>query len=218
MTRLARNPSLGGLLGGFGEVSVWPREGISRPNTTQTAIQGIVFCPSTNCQQQGNLLLLGSCFAKMSIPDTMQAVKVRAPSDIFLEEAAPRPSLRPGYLLIRVLSIALNPTDWKGAAIFKGDKPHTIGCDAAGLVAECSEEASRRFKPGDRVAGLCYGMKPGDPTSGAYGEYALLKEALTLHVPDHVSDSEAATIPVGINTVGQGAISPAATRLVYHSS
>ena len=45
-------------------------------------------------------------------------------------------------------------------------------------------------------------MRPGDPTSGVCGEYALLKEALSSHVPDHVSDSEAATIPVGINTVG----------------
>lgn len=141
----------------------------------------------------------------------MQAIKVRAPSDIFLDEAAPLPSIRPGYLLIRVLSIALNPTDWKGTAIFKGDKPHTVGCDAAGRVVECSEEASKRFKPGDRVAGLCYGMRSGDPTSGAYGEHALLKEALSLHVPDHVSHAEAATIPVGINTVGQGVLSPAAT-------
>ena len=145
-------------------------------------------------------------FLIMTTTQSMQAVKVRAPGEISHDEAASLPKVRPGYLLVKVFSVALNPTDWKGAAIFKGEEAHTVGCDVAGRVAECSGELSERFKIGDRVAGLCYGLKAHDPTSGAYGQYALLKGAISLHVPDHVSDLEAATIPVGINTVGQGAM------------
>lgn len=139
------------------------------------------------------------------IADTMIAVRVRGPNGIHLDSAAPIPALRPGYLLIRVLSIALNPSDYKRCAIFDGDVPHTIGCDAAGLVVSCGEGVDQAYKLGDRVAGLCYGIKPGEPTSGAFGQYALLKGTLCMRVPPNVSDAEAATIPVGVNFSGQGA-------------
>ncbi|KAI1770230.1 hypothetical protein F4818DRAFT_455852 [Hypoxylon cercidicola] len=46
-------------------------------------------------------------------------------------------------------------------------------------------------------------MKEDDPTSGAFGEYALLKGVLSLPVPDHVGDLEAATIPVGVSFIDQ---------------
>ncbi|KAI1502214.1 GroES-like protein [Biscogniauxia marginata] len=136
-------------------------------------------------------------------PETMRAVKVRGPDDLFIDPIAPVPTVRPGHLLIKVFSVALNPADWKRVAIFNEEVPHLVGCDVAGYVVACGEQVIQDYKPGDRVAGLCYGMKVDDPTSGAFAEYALLKGALSLHVPDHVSDLEAATIPVGANFVGQ---------------
>jgi len=87
---------------------------------------------------------------------------------------------------------------------FAQDTPHTIGCDVCGVVVARGEQTHRRYRPGVRVAGLCYGIRPGDPSSGAFGEYALLKESLSLAVPDFVSDAEASTLPVGINCIGQG--------------
>ena len=140
----------------------------------------------------------------MAIPSTMRAVKVFGPNDVRVDATAALPALRPGYLLIKVSSVALNPTDWKGTAIFNREVPQTVGCDAAGRVVAVAAQGSEKYQIGDRVAGLCYGLRWGDPTSGAFGEYALLKEALSLRLPGHVSDAEAATIPVGINTVGQG--------------
>ncbi|KAI5866391.1 hypothetical protein GGS23DRAFT_617505 [Durotheca rogersii] len=98
---------------------------------------------------------------------SMRAVKARGPDDIFVDPEAPVPTV-----------------------------PHTIGCDVAGRVAACGEQVGQDLhNPGDRVAGLCYGMKPGDPTSGAFGEYALLEHTLSLRIPNHVSDAEAATLP-----------------------
>lgn len=139
----------------------------------------------------------------VAVPETMLAVRVRGPNDIFLDPAAPVPTVRPGYLLIRVLSVALNPSDHKRSALFDDEVPHTIGCDAAGVVVSCGEHLGQDYRPGDRVAGLCYGMKPGDATSGAFGQYALLRGTLSMRIPDHVSDAEAATLPVGLNFAGQ---------------
>jgi NADPH:quinone reductase-like Zn-dependent oxidoreductase len=140
----------------------------------------------------------------LKIPEMMLAVRARGPNQLYLEPKTPVPKVRPGYLLIRVQSVALNPSDYKRLAVFGENTPHTIGCDVAGLVVMCGDHVEQDYAPGDRVAGLCYGMKPGDASSGAFGQYALLKGALSMRVPEHVSDAEAATIPVGVNFGGQG--------------
>ncbi|KAJ6013606.1 zinc-binding oxidoreductase ToxD [Penicillium herquei] len=139
----------------------------------------------------------------MALPTTMRAVKVRRADEVFIDENSLVPSLRPEYFLIRVSAVALNPSDWKGVRAFSQDEPHTIGLDVAGVVVAGGDQPHWHYKPGDRVVGLCYGNRPGDPTSGAFGEYALLKASLSMPVPDFVTDSQAATLPVGINTIGQ---------------
>jgi hypothetical protein len=140
----------------------------------------------------------------LEIPETMLAVRARGPGQLYLDPTTPVPAVRSGYLLIRVMSVALNPSDYKRLAVFGEGTPHTMGCDVAGRVVLCGEDVNQDYRPGDRVAGLCYGMKPGDPSSGAFGQYALLKGALSMRVPEHVSDAEAATIAVGVNFAGQG--------------
>ncbi|KAL2194469.1 chaperonin 10-like protein [Corynascus similis CBS 632.67] len=142
----------------------------------------------------------------LQIPETMLAVRARGPNQLYLDPETPVPTVRPGYLLIQVLSIALNPSDYKRLAVFKENTPHTIGCDVAGCVVVCGDNVDQDYQPGDRVAGLCYSMKPGDPSCGAFGQYALLKGALSMRVPEHVSDAEAATIAVGVNFGGQGTL------------
>lgn len=139
----------------------------------------------------------------LEIPETMLAIRAKGPDQLYLDPMTPVPVVRRGYLLVRVLSVALNPSDNKRLAVFREDTPHTIGCDVAGCVVSCGEDVGQDYKPGDRVAGLCYSMKPGDPSSGAFGQYALLKGALSMLVPGHVSDAEAATIAVGVNFSGQ---------------
>ncbi|AEO64814.1 uncharacterized protein THITE_2040523 [Thermothielavioides terrestris NRRL 8126] len=155
----------------------------------------------------------------LEIPETMLAVRARGPGQLYLDPTTPVPAVRSGYLLIRVMSVALNPSDYKRLAVFGEGTPHTMGCDVAGRVVLCGEDVNQDYRPGDRVAGLCYGMKPGDPSSGAFGQYALLKGALSMRVPEHVSDAEAATIAVGVNFAGQGtyllARGPVPSVLIY---
>ena len=70
----------------------------------------------------------------MPIPKSIQAIEVRAPNDFFIDSAAPVPAVRPVYLLIKIISVTLNPTDWKRVTNFRDEEPCTVGCDVAGRV------------------------------------------------------------------------------------
>jgi NADPH:quinone reductase-like Zn-dependent oxidoreductase len=71
----------------------------------------------------------------------------------------PYPKLRDDYLIIRTIAVALNPTDWQNIdEPFKVDqKPTLTGCDAAGVVVEVGKNVTKKFKKGDRVAGIAHG-------------------------------------------------------------
>lgn len=113
------------------------------------------------------------------------------------------PKLRPDYLLVKVHAVALNPTDWKH---IKGipTAGATIGCDFAGTVVSIGDEVTKSFKPGDRVAGFTHGVNAVQPEDGAFGEYCVSKGDVTIRVPYSMSFTEAATLGVGLVTIGQG--------------
>ena len=116
----------------------------------------------------------------------------------------PIPKLRPTYLLAKVASIALNPTDWKHVH-HKLAAPNSIsGCDFAGTVVEVGSEVTKSFKPGDRIAGTAHGANFSQPEDGCFAEYAMVKGDLMMKIPDSLSFEAAAALPLGIGTVGQG--------------
>lgn len=43
-----------------------------------------------------------------------------------------------------------------------------------------------------------------EPEDGCFAEFAVVKGDIQMKIPDNVSDEEAATLGVGISTVGQG--------------
>lgn len=58
----------------------------------------------------------------------------------------------------------------------------------------------KTFKVGERVAGF-HEM---DTSNGTYAEYAICPEQTVFRIPDHMSDEEAATIPLTIFTAAVG--------------
>ena len=78
----------------------------------------------------------------MPVPKSIQAIEVRAPNDFFIDSAAPVPAVRPGYLLIKIISVTLNPTDWKRITGFSDEEPCTVGGDVTGRVIICGEQFS----------------------------------------------------------------------------
>jgi len=71
----------------------------------------------------------------------------------------PIPTLRPSYILVRTIAVALNPTDWQTVdEVPKGGTLYSLlGCDAAGIVVEVGSEVTKDFKIGDRIAGIAHG-------------------------------------------------------------
>lgn len=67
------------------------------------------------------------------------------------------PELRPTYLLIKVESVALNPTDWKCISWLPSASHFSIVgiviCDYAGAVVSVGSEVTKSFKIGDSNAG-----------------------------------------------------------------
>jgi NADPH:quinone reductase-like Zn-dependent oxidoreductase len=133
----------------------------------------------------------------------MQAIISTGPGQAALVHDRPLPSIRDGYLLIKTKAVALNPTDWKHIEVTQ--KPGILfGCDYAGIVEKVGPGVQSRFQAGDRVAGFVHGGNSQQPQDGAFAEYIVAKADIQIHIPANMSFEEAATLGVGITSVGQG--------------
>ncbi|KAH8602743.1 alcohol dehydrogenase class-3 [Bisporella sp. PMI_857] len=115
----------------------------------------------------------------------------------------PVPKLRDDYINIEVKAVALNPTDWKHIK-YVSPKNARIGCDYSGIVEEVGSAVTKDFKKGDRIAGFVHGGNPINLEDGGFGNYITAKGDIQIKVPENLSLEEAATLGVGIGTVGQG--------------
>jgi NADPH:quinone reductase-like Zn-dependent oxidoreductase len=132
----------------------------------------------------------------------MKAIKVVEAGKAEVQEV-PVPKLKDGYVLVKVKAVAINPTDWKHVS-FMAKPGHTVGCDYAGVVEDVGPGVQKDWKKGDRIAGWTHGVDSHNAEHGSFAEYAIAKADVQMKVPDNLSDEEAATLGVGISTVGQG--------------
>lgn len=81
-------------------------------------------------------------------------------------EAIRVPKLQDDYILVKTVTIALNPTDWTTLEA-AGDDGTIVGCDYAGIVEEVGKAVKRPFKKGDRIAGFAHGGRSRGHQSGS---------------------------------------------------
>jgi NADPH:quinone reductase-like Zn-dependent oxidoreductase len=150
----------------------------------------------------------------MSLPKEMKALVFYNKGDQSVKTIA-LPELRPTYLLVKVDSVALNPTDCKHVLYFQGATPFSIvGCDYAGTVVSIGAEVTKPFNIGDKVYGCAHGGNSNEPYDGAFAQYAMVKGDIAMHIPTYPSPSAAlgmedfCTIALGSITVGQGLFQP----------
>jgi NADPH:quinone reductase-like Zn-dependent oxidoreductase len=115
-----------------------------------------------------------------------------------------------GEALLKVRAVSLNPRDLQ---IIDGYYPHVkelplVPCGDAVFEVESIGDCVSRVKVGDRVCGVVYqgwldgplkrnhgAQTLGADYDGMLREYAVLDVENVIHVPDHLSDAEAATLP-----------------------
>lgn len=134
-------------------------------------------------------------------------------------QSVPLPELRDTYVLVKVNAVALNPTDWfvwqQSRDLSNVGRKHitlpalatpgcTVGCDFAGTVVDVGSKVTKSWKKGDRICGMTHGVNKVEPEDGSFAEYAVAKGDIFIKTPDNLTDEEAATLGVGISTVGQG--------------
>ncbi|KIX01354.1 uncharacterized protein Z518_09079 [Rhinocladiella mackenziei CBS 650.93] len=115
----------------------------------------------------------------------------------------PFPKPRPGYVLVDVKAVALNPTDWKHIDRIN-TKGCLSGCDYAGVVAETGSGYSKPWTRGDRICGFVHGGNMLQSEDGAFAERIAVKADIQMRIPDSMSFEDAATLGVGVVTCGQG--------------
>ena len=147
------------------------------------------------------------CF-NMSVPIEMKAIVLAERGNASIK-TIPTPELRPTHLLVKVNSVALNPTDWKHVTYGIGGDPFSIvGCDYAGTVVSIGSDVTKPFKVGQNVYGCAHGANISQPYDGVFAEYAMVKGDVTMLVPENSGGAlaleDVCTVPLGSITVGQG--------------
>ncbi|KAK5175900.1 uncharacterized protein LTR77_001040 [Saxophila tyrrhenica] len=111
------------------------------------------------------------------------------------------PNLRDDYISVRVVAVALNPTDHTTLDA-PGDNGTIVGCVYASVVEEVGSAVMKPFKKGDRIAGFAHGGNDANPENGALARYIAVNGDIQMHIPDAVSFEEAATVGIGVGTAG----------------
>ncbi|KAF5531535.1 alcohol dehydrogenase like domain-containing protein [Fusarium mexicanum] len=111
-----------------------------------------------------------------------------------------KPVPQPGSVLCHVRAVALNPHDAK--IVDYSNAPGALGgCDFAGVVVQVGDGV-KRFKEGDRLFAVTFGMNASDKTAGAFAQYALATEDLSCHIPETIPFTEACSMGLAIATAG----------------
>jgi NADPH:quinone reductase-like Zn-dependent oxidoreductase len=141
-----------------------------------------------------------------------------------------QPEIKPNEVLIQIEAAALNHHDlWmlRGPANSSYKFPYCGGSDIAGIVTEVGEEATQ-ISVGERVlvnpnisCGVCQQCLAGehslcpdyDILVGGFAEYITVPADKVMAIPDDLSFTEAAAVPLVYQTAWRALISQAQVRL-----
>lgn len=80
----------------------------------------------------------------------------------------------------------------------------TLGSDFAGTVAAVGSSIKKPWNVGDRVLGWVVGNNIARKDNGGFAEYCAVNAELCVHVPESMTDEEAASPAAGFATAGMG--------------
>lgn len=132
----------------------------------------------------------------------MKAVVIHG-SEARVDSQRQVPELHPERLIVKPMSVALNPTDWRHIRGTRAKDGCIIGCDYAGIIESVGSAVTKGWKPGDRIFGCGHGANLVNPDDGVFAEHASVVGDLQMRIPDGMSFEQAATLGLGCITVGQ---------------
>lgn len=141
-----------------------------------------------------------------------RVTRLEGPASVTVDDVD-EPVAGEGELLVDVHEAGVNFPDvllTKGLYQYKPDLPFVLGSECAGIVRTAPEGS--RFRPGDRVAAF--------PMFGAFAETVAVREPFVFPLPDAVTFTKAAALPMNYLTahfalVRRGHLQPGETVLVH---
>ncbi|KAJ4325403.1 hypothetical protein N0V94_000745 [Neodidymelliopsis sp. IMI 364377] len=114
---------------------------------------------------------------------------------------APLPSAGKGEVIVKNHAAAVNPVDWKiqDYGIFLQKYPNVLGTDVAGEVHEVGEGVTH-VKKGDRVLAHAFSLVSNNPAQGGFQLYTSANALVVSKIPDSLSYTSAAVLPLAIST------------------
>eukprot|EP00026_Physarum_polycephalum_P011214 Phypoly_transcript_11420.p1 GENE.Phypoly_transcript_11420~~Phypoly_transcript_11420.p1 ORF type:complete len:195 (-),score=33.66 Phypoly_transcript_11420:507-1091(-) len=103
------------------------------------------------------------------------------------------PSIAPDEVLVKVVGVALNPTDWKHLA-FVSPPGVIMGCDYSGVVEKVGEDV-KHVQIGDKVGGVVHGSR--HEHTGSFAEHVAAIGDVIWKKPEHLTHEENATLGIG---------------------
>lgn len=129
-----------------------------------------------------------------------QVIKQFGDVSVFESMESPKPIVKPGYVLVRVMATSVNPIDYKiRSGMFPDispDFPAVLHGDVAGVIEEMGEGVNA-FKVGDEIYGCAGGLKGED---GALAEFMQVDAKLIAKKPASLTMAEAAALPLVVIT------------------
>lgn len=104
-------------------------------------------------------------------------------------------------IVIKTKAVAINPADVvvQRLGIIIDTYPAILGCDVAGVVEEVGSSI-QDFQPGDRVLGQARPLPGGIYKYSGFQQYVVLKMPSVAKIPNNAKWTDAAVLPLGINT------------------
>lgn len=125
-----------------------------------------------------------------------QVINSFGPPSVFELAEIPKPELKPGHIIIKVMATSINPIDCKirsgTVSAIAPNFPAVLHGDAAGIVDAVASDV-KQFKVGDEVYTCGGGLKG---SGGALAEYMLVDADLVAIKPIKLSMRESAALPL----------------------
>lgn len=130
---------------------------------------------------------------------SMKALVIKEGKKVGVEEREiiPLEKLQKDEVRVKVVAVAVNPTDWKHVSVYGAPAGVIVGCDYSGVVELVGESVSH-IKIGDRIGGFVHGAYY--THTGSFAEHVVALGDLAFHKPDHFSHEDNATLGVGALT------------------